>query len=96
MATVYKVLPLSLKDNVLTVAIGDPANLPRLDDLRNFLGIKEVHAPCSPSPRPSPRSIAKCYAGKEESIMDIIQALEDDPEPRPAARPRDQHRPGRA
>ena len=38
MATEYKVLPLTLKDNVLTVAIGDPNNLTALDDLRNFLG----------------------------------------------------------
>src|SRR5207244_3570296 len=42
MATVYKVLPLSVRDNVLTVALSDPSNLAALDDLRNFLGVKEV------------------------------------------------------
>ena len=34
MASVYKVVPISIKDKVLTVAIGDPNNLPAMDDLR--------------------------------------------------------------
>jgi type IV pilus assembly protein PilB len=78
MASVYKVLPLSVADGALTVIIGDPANLPALDDLRNFLGLKEVNAVLA-----SPAAIAefstKAYTGKEESILDIIQSLEDDP-----------------
>src|SRR5438034_103446 len=37
MAQVYKVIPLTLKDQVLTVAMGDPNNLTALDDLRNFI-----------------------------------------------------------
>jgi type IV pilus assembly protein PilB len=77
MATVYKVLPLSYKDNLLTVVIGDPTNLPALDDLRNFLGIKEVHAVLA-TPKAISDSMARWYAGKEESIMDIIQALQDE------------------
>jgi type IV pilus assembly protein PilB len=79
MATVYKILPLSFKDNVLSVAIGDPINLPGLDDLRNFLGIKEVHASLT-SPKAIADNLTKWYAGKEESIMDIIQALQEDGE----------------
>lgn len=38
MASIYKIMPVSLKDNVLTVAMADPQNLAALDDLRNFLG----------------------------------------------------------
>ena len=38
MATVYKIMPISLKDNVLMVAMAEPANVGALDDLRNFLG----------------------------------------------------------
>src|SRR5262249_50099173 len=34
MASVYKVLPLSFKDKVLIIAIGDPHNLAAVDDLR--------------------------------------------------------------
>jgi len=78
MASVYKVLPLSITDGALTVVIGDPANLPALDDLRNFLGLKEVNAVLAPPPAIAD-AMAKAYAGKEESILDIIQSLEDDP-----------------
>jgi type IV pilus assembly protein PilB len=79
MSSVYKVLPLSYKDGLLTVVLGDPANLPALDDLRNFLGIKEVTAVLA-NPKSIAEVLAKCYLGKEETIMDIIQALQDDPE----------------
>jgi type IV pilus assembly protein PilB len=79
MASVYKVLPLTYKDNVLTVAIADPANLTALDDLRNFLGVKQV-VPVLASQRALQEAIPKAYAGKEESIVDIIQQLENDPE----------------
>jgi type IV pilus assembly protein PilB len=79
MATVYKILPLTFKDNILTVAVSDPSNLAALDDLRNFLGVKEVHAMVSTS-RAIADATSKAYAGKEESIMDIINMLESDPE----------------
>ncbi len=38
MAEIYKIMPVSLKKNVLTVAMADPQNVAALDDLRNFLG----------------------------------------------------------
>src|SRR5439155_5391112 len=38
MASVYKILPISYRDNILTVALSDPGNMAALDDLRNFLG----------------------------------------------------------
>lgn len=79
MSSVYKVLPLSYKDKVLVVVLGDPINLPALDDLRNFLGINEVQA-CLANPKIIAEVLSKCYQGKEETIMDIIQSLNDDPE----------------
>ncbi|MCS7168631.1 MAG: type II secretion system ATPase GspE [Gemmatales bacterium] len=79
MASVYKVLPLTFRDNVLTVALSDPTNLPALDDLRNFLGVKQV-VPVLASAKALQEAIPKAYAGKEESIIDIIQQLERDPE----------------
>lgn len=79
MATVYKVLPLLYKDNVLTVVMGDPSNLAPLDDLRNFIGVKEVLAMVAP-PKLLEEAITKAYSGKEESIVDLIQQLESDPE----------------
>jgi type IV pilus assembly protein PilB len=78
MASVYKVLPLSVADGALTVVISDPAHLSALDDLRNFLGLKEVNAVLA-SPTAMTEATTKAYAGKEESILDIIQSLEDDP-----------------
>jgi type IV pilus assembly protein PilB len=80
MATVYKVIPLTFKDKSLTVAIGDATNLAALDDLRNLLGINEV-IPQLTSQTQIEEFLAKVYAGKnEESIIDIIQELENSPE----------------
>jgi type IV pilus assembly protein PilB len=78
MASVYKVLPLSIKDKVLTIAIGDPNNLAALDDLRNLLSINEVVAQLA-TPAAIADALAKAYAGKEESIIDVIQEIESDP-----------------
>jgi type IV pilus assembly protein PilB len=75
MAEIYKIMPISLKNDVLTVAMADPQNVGALDDLRNFLGydvrgavsnLQEVEA-----------SIVKNYADKEESIEDVIGQLEE-------------------
>jgi type IV pilus assembly protein PilB len=77
MSSVYKVLPLSVKDNVLTVAIGDPAVLASLDDLRNFQGLGEIVACLAPQSAID-EALTKAYAGKEESIIDIIASLGED------------------
>jgi type IV pilus assembly protein PilB len=79
MATVYKIVPLSLRDRVLTIAMGDPSNLAAIDDLRNLLGIPEVVVQLA-SPKVIADALTKVYAGKEESIIDIIQQLESDAE----------------
>jgi type IV pilus assembly protein PilB len=80
MASAYKILPLSVtKDKVLTVAIGDPLHVMSLDDLRNLLGITEVVPLLAPAPRLA-ELIAKAYAGKEESIIDLISEIEQNPD----------------
>jgi type IV pilus assembly protein PilB len=79
MAQVYKVIPLTLKDNILTVAMADPNNLAALDDLRNFIGVKEVRALLAPA-KLIQEYQPKAYAGKQESIVDIIKELEESPE----------------
>jgi type IV pilus assembly protein PilB len=78
MAQVYKILPLSYEGDTLTVVMSDPDNLPALDDLRNFLGIKQVKAVLS-SARQIEETAKTAYAGKQESIIDLIAALEADP-----------------
>jgi type II secretory ATPase GspE/PulE/Tfp pilus assembly ATPase PilB-like protein len=55
MAEVYRIMPVSLKNNVLTVAMADPQNVSALDDLRNFLDMKFV-ALCRPVRTLKPQS----------------------------------------
>jgi len=76
MATVYKVLPLTFKDKVLTVVMSDPNNLPALDDLRNMLGITEVVANLASAGAIS-EVLSKCLHGQRESIMDVLEELKD-------------------
>ncbi len=79
MASVYKVVPISFKDKVLTIAIGDPNNLAAIDDLRNLLNINEVQAQLA-TPQAISDTLSRIYAGKEESIIDIITEIENNPE----------------
>ena len=76
-ASVYKVLPLTAKDGVVTVAIGDPMNLPGLDDLRSMQNLKVVQAVLA-SPVAIAEVMSKCYQGKEQSIVDIIAEMTED------------------
>ncbi len=78
MAEVYKIMPISMRDNVLTVAMADPQNLAALDDLRNFIGM-EVRGAVS-SAAAVEAAILKHYAAKEDSIEDVIAGLEQSPE----------------
>src|SRR4029077_11290401 len=77
MAQVYKILPLSFETDTLTVVMSDPDNLAALDDLRNFLGIQQVKAVLALA-RHIEESSKIAYSGKQESIMDLIAALEAD------------------
>ena len=77
MASMYKVIPLTFKDKILSVAIVDPNNLTSVDDLRNLLGLNEV-IPYLVSPTAFEEAQKKSYAGKEDSIADLIQELEAD------------------
>ncbi|MBI3865194.1 MAG: Flp pilus assembly complex ATPase component TadA [Planctomycetia bacterium] len=76
MASIYKIMPVSLKNNVLTVAMADPQNIAALDDLRNFLGY-DVRGAVS-NPADIQEAIERYYADKQESIEDVISGLEDD------------------
>ena len=77
MASLYKVIPLSVKDRILTVAIADPNNITVADDLRNLLGLNDVVTLLVPQSA-FEETQKKCYAGKEESIADLIQQMEGD------------------
>jgi type IV pilus assembly protein PilB len=75
MADIYKIMPVSLKNNVLTVAMADPQNVAALDDLRNFLGF-DVRGAVS-NLADVEQAIARHYADREDSIEDVIDKLKD-------------------
>ena len=74
MASIYKIMPISLKDNVLTVAMADPQNVAALDDLRNFLGY-DVRGAVS-TLQAVEAAVARHYATREDSIEDVISSLD--------------------
>ncbi len=76
MAEIYRIMPVSLKNNVLTVAMADPQNVAALDDLRNFLG-HEIRGAVSSGPDVE-AAIARYYADREESIEDVIEQMTSD------------------
>ncbi|RLS40770.1 MAG: pilus assembly protein PilB [Planctomycetota bacterium] len=76
MAEMYHVMPISLKNGVLTVAMADPQNIGALDDLKNFLG-HEIRGAVSSAPDVE-AAIARYYADREESIEDVIESMSTD------------------
>ena len=76
MAEIYKIMPVSVKDGVLTVAMADPQNVGALDDLRNFLGY-DVRGTVS-NPHDVENAIKINYADKQDSIEDVISGLEEE------------------
>jgi len=75
MADIYKIMPVSLKNNVLTVAMADPQNVAALDDLRNFLGY-DVRGAVS-NLADVEQAIERHYADKQDSIEDVIDQLKE-------------------
>ena len=79
MAALYKLLPVSFENDVLTVVISDPNQMQALDDVRNFLGIQSVLAMLAPA-RLIEEATTKAYSGKQMSIADLISSLEPESE----------------
>ncbi len=75
MADIYKIMPVSLKNNVLTVAMADPQNVAALDDLRNFLGY-DVRGAVS-NLADVEQAIERHYADKQDSIEEVIDQLKE-------------------
>jgi len=78
MASAFKIVPMSQskKDKSLTVAMAEPQNPATIDSLRSFLGvdIKGVIA----GETEILKAIERLYAGKQESIGDVVKAIEAD------------------
>jgi type IV pilus assembly protein PilB len=76
MAEIYNIMPISVKNDVLTVAMADPQNVAALDDLRNFLGV-DVRGAVS-NVQDVEAAILRNYAEREDSIEDVIGKMEED------------------
>ena len=76
MAQLYRIIPLSLKDNVLTIAMCDPQKLSILDELRTFLGY-EVR-PVVATEQSVSVALDRYYASSSESFETLVADMEDD------------------
>ena len=76
MAQLYRIIPLSLKDNVLTIAMCDPQKLSILDELRTFLGY-EVR-PVVATEQSVSAALDRYYASSSESFETLVADMEDD------------------
>ena len=78
MAAAFKIVPISVgkKDKSVTVAMAEPQNPSTLESLRSFLGV-EVKGAIS-NEEDVAAAIKKLYAGKEETIADVVRQIEED------------------
>ena len=83
MAQMYRVIPLALEDNRLTVATCDPQNIMIQDELRSLLGydIRIVIAAESEIMK----TMDRYYAADKDTVEKLIQDLENDDELKKAA-----------
>ena len=78
MAQMYRVVPVLLEGNRLTLATCDPQNLSIQDELRNFLGF-EIRLVVA-TERDVMRALARYYSSDNESIETLLADLEADDE----------------
>ncbi len=78
MATSFKIVPMaqSKKDKSITVAMAEPQNPLTLDSLKSFLGVDIK--PMIAAESEVLAAITRLYAGKQESIGDVVKAIEQD------------------
>jgi type IV pilus assembly protein PilB len=78
MAQLYRIVPVSFKDDTLTIAMCDPQKLSIIDELRSFLGydIKAVVA----TERDVTKALDRYYAAGGESVETLIADMEQDVE----------------
>jgi type IV pilus assembly protein PilB len=76
MAEMYRVVPMELKDNRLTIATADPQKIQIADELRVFLGydIDVVVA----TDGEIDKAIEKFYSGEIETVESIVEEMEAD------------------
>jgi len=78
MAQLYRIIPISFKDDVLTIAMCDPQKLSIIDELRSFLGY-DVRAVVA-TERDVLKALDRYYAVGGESVETLIAGMEQDAE----------------
>ncbi len=77
-ARMYQCLPVSLQDSTLQVALADPLNVSRVDEL-GFLLKKDIQLVIA-DPTQVQRAIEKSYPQESESVSDVLKELGADTE----------------
>jgi type IV pilus assembly protein PilB len=78
MAQLYRVVPLALDGNRLTVASSEPQKIQVADELRTFLGY-DIHLCVATEPEIT-KAIEKLYSSENESVESLVEDLEKDDE----------------
>lgn len=79
MANLYRVIPLSFRNDVLTIATSEPQNISTMDELRNFLGYQI--RPVVATPKEISVALERYYATDQgDSVESIISSMEGDKE----------------
>lgn len=76
MAQLYRVIPVRISDDILTIATCEPQNISTLDELRRFLG-KDIRMLVATESQISAK-ITKYYDDESESLEGLIETLNDD------------------
>ncbi len=78
MAQLYRIVPLSLKGNTLTIASAEPQKIQIADELRTLLGF-DIHV-CVATDLEIQRAIEKYYSSSSDSVESLVDDLEHDDE----------------
>ncbi len=76
MAQMYRIIPISFRDNTLTIALCDPQNLAIQDELRTFLGY-EIRAVVA-TERDILKALDRYYAASGESVESLVHDMDED------------------
>jgi type IV pilus assembly protein PilB len=78
MAQMYRIVPISFRENTLTIALCDPQNLAIQDELRTFLGY-EIRAVVA-TEREILKALDRYYAASGESVESLVHDMDSDTE----------------
>ena len=76
MAQLYRVVPLALDGNQLTVASAEPQKIQIADELRSLLGY-DIHI-CVATESEIQKAIEKSYSSESERVESLVENLEQD------------------